>query len=215
MNYLAHAYRFLDDPYFTAGTAFPDWMSVLDRKNRARRQYAEPVTGDADPQIASFARGCVQHHHDDHWFHQNEDFVRLSTDFSLEVRQLLDTGLGHQAGFLGHISVELLLDAILMERIPSLLDAYYELLAGLNLDQLEMAANKICRKPVQNLPILVRRFLTERFLADYGDDGLLLYRLNGVMRRVRLPQLPAETAGWLATARPRVREVADGLLDPN
>ena len=36
MNYLAHGFRFTDEPYFLAGTAAPDWLSVIDRKMRLR-----------------------------------------------------------------------------------------------------------------------------------------------------------------------------------
>lgn len=46
MNYLAHAYQPLNEPYFAASTALPDRMSVIDRQNRARRQDAEPITSD-------------------------------------------------------------------------------------------------------------------------------------------------------------------------
>lgn len=220
MNYLAHAYQYLDNPYFAAGTALPDWMSVIDRKNRARRQFAEPVTYDPDPVCAAFAAGCVQHHDDDRWFHQCERFVSLSTEFAVELRELLKREStseerqerGHQAGFVGHIGVELLLDSILTERDPGLLDRYYDNLRGLDLQRLQEASNKICRKPVTMLEVLVPRFIKERFLADYHDDELLLMRLNGVMRRVKLPPLPPVVAKWLESARVRVRLSADVLL---
>ncbi len=212
MNYLAHAYQFLHDPFFAAGTALPDWMSVIDRKNRARRQYAEPVTEDPDPQIAAFAKGCVQHHDDDRRFHGGQRFVELSTEFAVELRELLERGMGHQAGFVGHITVELLLDSVLIERDPPLLDAYYANLAALPAGKLQQAANKICRKPVTTLAVLLPRFVNERFLADYHDNELLRRRLNGVMKRVRLPQLPETVADWLRDARPRVRASADELL---
>ena len=55
MNYLAHAYRFLDQPLFVAGTALPDWMNVLNRRNRPRRQYAQPLLADDDPAVAQLA----------------------------------------------------------------------------------------------------------------------------------------------------------------
>lgn len=214
MNYLAHAYQYLDQPYFAAGTALPDWMSVIDRKNRARRQYAEPVVEHSDPEIAAFARGCLQHHADDFWFHQCESFVELSTRFAVEIRELLEPGLGHQAGFVGHIVVELLLDAILCERDSALLDRYYDLLSTVNADKLQLAANEICRKPVTRLTILLPRFIDERFLDDYADDRLLQMRLNGVMKRIGLPLLPETLCNWLTTARPRVRDAADSLLTP-
>lgn len=214
MNYLAHAYLHLHEPYFAAGTALPDWMSVIDRKNRARQKYAEPVTEDPDPDIAAFARGCVQHHQDDFWFHQCNEFVRLSTLFAVELRSILEPGLGHQAGFVGHIAVELLLDAVLNERHPRLIGEYYDTLASIDLARAQGAANKICRKPVSSLVILIPRFVQERFLADYHDDSLLRMRLNGVMKRIGLPQLPPPVSDWLTTARPRVRESADELLTP-
>jgi hypothetical protein len=212
LNYLAHAYLHLDRPYYAAGTALPDWMSVIDRKNRARRQFAEPIADDEDPEIAAFARGVMRHHDDDRWFHGCRAFVELSTEFAVELRQQLDPGLGHQAGFVGHISVELLLDSVLMERHEGLMEEYYQLLTNIDHNKLQAAANKICRKPVSHLVVLVPRFIQERFLADYFDDNLLLKRLNGVMKRVGLPRMPPHVSAWIATARSRVHAVADELL---
>lgn len=214
MNYLAHAYRFLDDPCFVAGTSLPDWMNIADRKNRPRRQFAEPLTHDERPAIAAIARGCVQHHHDDRWFHQTIAFVSLSTRFAVELRELLQPGLGHQAGFVGHISVELLLDAILCERDPHLLDRYYAALKSLDYAVVESAANAICPRPVTQLAPLLPRFIAARFLDDYRSDDGLLMRLGGVMRRVNLPPLPSAVASWLGTARTRIRASADELLEP-
>lgn len=215
MNYLAHAYLHLDDPYFAAGTGLPDWMSVVDRKNRPRRQYAEPVAEHRDPSIAAFARGCLRHHADDFWFHQNERFVTLSTHFAVELRELLEPGLGHQAGFVGHIVVEMLLDAILIERDPALLDNYYAALESLDAELVQAGANAICRQPVTRLAELLPKFIEVRFLADYSDDVLLLRNLNRVMKRIGLPRLPDSIAVWASDARQRVRAGADELLTPS
>ncbi|MCA9134226.1 MAG: hypothetical protein KDA45_13755 [Planctomycetales bacterium] len=215
MNYLAHAYLHLDDPYFAAGTALPDWMSFLDRKNRPRRQYALPVTEHPNPQVAAFAQGCVRHHDDDRWFHQTESFVTLSTAFAVELREILQPGMGHQAGFVGHISVELLLDAILCERQPSLLSRYYGLLDSLDALLVQSAANEICPRPVDQLASWIPRFVEVQFLASYQQDERLLESLNRVMRRIGLPPLPPQVASWLASARTRVRDTADQLLTPS
>jgi hypothetical protein len=138
----------------------------------------------------------------------------MSTEFAVELRELLEKGLGHQAGFAGHISVELLLDAILCERDAGLLDRYYDNLASLDPERVQAAANAICKKPVEKLVDLLPRFIEVRFLADYHDDKLLLSRLNGVMRRIGLPMMPDRVALWLADARNRVRKHADELLTP-
>ena len=57
MNYLAHGWRFSDQPYFLAGTAVPDWLSVIDRKMRARGKTAALFVDDADEKLAALARG--------------------------------------------------------------------------------------------------------------------------------------------------------------
>jgi hypothetical protein len=78
--------------------------------------------------------------------------------------------------------------------------------------QVQQAANALCKQPVDKLTELLPRFIESRFLASYLQDESLLKSLNGVMRRIQLPPLPASVAAWLATARPRVREFADDLL---
>lgn len=215
VNYLSHAYQYLDNPYFIAGTALPDWMSVVDRKNRARSQRAELVLDHADARVASLAQGVVQHHFDDKWFHQTECFVRLSTSFAVEVRGKLAEGAGHQAGFLSHIVVELLLDSVLIEDQPNYLADYYSALSQLDVQVVQQAANLICTKSFDALPKLIPRFIQEQFLADYQLDEKLHWRLNHVMRRVGLPDLPPAIIDWLAHARKRVRAEATELLQPS
>ncbi len=212
MNYLSHAYKYLHDPYFVVGTALPDWMSVVDRRNRARSQAAERILDDADPRVVSMARGVMQHHHDDRWFHQTEPFARLSTRFAVELRGLLVENSGHQAGFVGHIAVELLLDAVLNDDCPDSLMRYSEGFQSIDLELVQAAANRICTRPFDALPMLVPRFVQERFLADYATDAGLWMRLNHVMRRVGLPPLPESVVSWLAAARLLVRAAAQDLL---
>ena len=214
MNYLSHAFRHLDRPYFAAGTALPDWMSLLDRKNRARRQYAEPVIDDPDSEIAEFAKGVLRHHDDDRWFHGHPEFIRLSTELAVATRTHLEDGLGHQAGFLGHIAVELILDSVLTADDPRLVDRYFDNLKSLSADKIQQAANLICRKPVTKLSDMLPRFINARFLADYEDDRLLLSRLNGVMKRVKLPPLPESVSECFAEFRPTIRAAAPTLLYP-
>ncbi len=198
-----------------AGTALPDWMNIIDRKNRARKQYAEPLADDPDAIVAAVARGCIQHHVDDDWFHQSATFVALSTKFAVEVRGQLEGDLGHQAGFVGHISVEMLLDWVLFEREPGLLDGYYQTLSRLDPVQVQVAASRICARPVTKIPVLLPKFIDARFLADYDDDTLMLEKLNGVMRRVKLPALPDRLVDWVGSAREEVSAAADQLLTPD
>ena len=212
MNYLAHGFRFTDEPYFLAGTAAPDWLSVIDRKMRLRSKRAAEFVGDGDSRLAAMARGIVQHHHDDAWFHLTAAFSELSLAFAVEIREALPGDEGFRPSFLGHILVELLLDAILAEEEPQRLDNYYRALDELDPDTIQAAMNTLATRTSDRVATLLVRFRQERFLYDYAEDERLLVRLNHVMRRVGLPLLPPELTQLFPAMRRRVRERRHDLL---
>lgn len=214
MNYFAHALPFLDDPYFVAGVATPDWLSLVDRKCRARSKLAAPFTSHEDPRRAALASGIVQHHHDDGWFHQSDAFGKLQFDFTRRFREALPGDTSMRPGFLGHIVVELLLDAILIEKNITALDDYYHALDKLDGDLVGQWVSEMATLPATNLPYVIRRFREVRFLYDYLDDAKLLTRINGVLQRVKLTPLPPEIVSLLAAAREQVRENAIALRRP-
>jgi hypothetical protein len=214
MNYLAHGWRFAGEPYFLAGTAAPDWMSVIDRKVRLRSKRAAEFVADADPVLAAVARGVVQHHVDDGWFHATPAFSDLNLAFAVEIRDVLPGDEGFRPSFLGHILVELLLDSVLAEESPQRLDDYYAALAKLDPVATERAISYLATHPTDRVAILLPRFAAERFLYDYADDSKLLTRLNHVMRRVGLPLLPPTIAELFPAMRQRVRERRAELLTP-
>ena len=212
MNYFAHGRRFLDQPYLLAGTAVPDWLSVVDRKVRARSKNAVRLLGDADPRVAAVAAGIVQHHRDDDWFHQTRAFAELSLQFTVRIRDSLPHDDGLRPSFLGHILVELLLDSVLIEDAPGMLDDYYAVLGEIDPAVVGQAVNRIAARPAEMLPHFITRFCAARFLYDYAEDDKLLTRLNMVLRRVGLPELPAPFCDLLPDSRRQVRERAAELL---
>jgi hypothetical protein len=215
MNYLAHARRHLDDPYFVAGTAIPDWLNVVDRRLRVRRRHAEPFAAHPDAPLAAIARGVLQHHHDDAWFHQTRTFAQLSLEMTVSVREALAGDQGMRVFFLGHILVELLLDAELAGEDPQLLERYYHTLSQVDPAQVAGAVRRMSGRSAEPLAQLIPRFVAERFLWDYADDDKLLWRLNQVMRRVRLSPLPDRLTAIFPAARRQVAQAATQLLTPN
>ena len=167
MNYFAHGRAYVDDRYFLAGTAVPDWLSVVDRRVRARSAGAAPLVDDSDPQVAAVARGIVQHHHDDGWFHQTRAFAELSWEFTVLVRDALPPDDGLRPSFLGHILVELLLDAALIEEQVDQLDAYYKAVDEIDAKLVQSVVNRIATRSTEHLALLIPRFSAERFLYDY------------------------------------------------
>lgn len=212
MNYFTHGRRFVSDPFFLAGTAVPDWLSVVHRRARARAKLARPFAELDEPHVSAVARGILQHHHDDGWFHQTRAFAELSWHFTKEMRDRLPADDGFRPSFLGHILVELLLDATLIEDDLPLLDEYYRVMDELDPWVIAAAVNRMTTEPTGMLAFFIPRFSAERFLYDYLQDAKLLYRLNNVMRRVRLPALPDAVAEFFPEARRVVRDRAGELL---
>jgi hypothetical protein len=214
MNCLAHGWKYLHNPYFMAGTAIPDWLSIIDRKVRARAKAALLLTDHAETNVANVARGIVQHHTDDDWFHTCRAFNELNLQFAVQLREILGQEESFRPGFLGHILVELLLDAHLSQQHSDLLDEYYAALKHVNGIVLQATVNNISKQPTSLLPNFLTRYLEEQFLYDYVDDAKLLFRLNQIMRRVTLPQLPAEICSLFPQFREQVAARASELLEP-
>lgn len=212
MNYFAHGRLFIDDAYFLAGTAVPDWMNVADRGVRVRERYAAEHVNHLDRRVAALARGIVQHHRDDAWFHETRAFTELSWSTTVAVRDALPADDGFRPSFLGHILVEILLDAVLIADDPGQLERYYEALADLDAELVESAINQMVPRGTQRLAPLIPLFSRERFLSDYLDDAKLTFRLNQVMRRVKLPELPRSFMAILPDVRREVQARRDELL---
>ena len=212
VNYFAHGYRFIDRPYFLAGTAVPDWLSVVDRRVRARRAAATMFLDDVDPLVAETAQGIVKHHEDDAWFHQTREFAETTLQFTVELRDLLAPDDSLRPSFLGHVITELLLDDVLIHRFPGQLDAYYASLERVDAALVQAVVNRLATRQTVHLQMMIHVFCRERFLFDYAVDERLLVRLNQVMQRVRLSLLPPALLDWLPHARRVVADRADQML---
>lgn len=213
MNYLAHAYQYLHDPYFATGTAVPDWLSVVDRRVRLRPPIVLPYTEATDGAPGRLATGILRHLEDDRRFHGTEAFSEALTAVLNVIRPtLLEVRI--PPVFLSHLLVEVLLDAALAARHPETVEAYYRVLAGVSAETVASVTSRIAHRPVPGLAPFVRLFCRERILFDYLEDDKLWLRLGQVMCRLRLPPLPLALFGCLPQLRPMIAARQEGLLAP-
>jgi hypothetical protein len=212
VNYFAHALPFLDRPYFVAGTAVPDWLAVADRKVRLRSKHVEAFLDDIDPCVADVAAGILQHLRDDAQFHATRAFAETSLELTVQVRDALGDETGLRPAFLGHLLVELLLDAALIIDDPGRLTVYCRVLEEADAPRVEAAVNRMAPRPTERLAVFIDLFRRECILWDYLEDGKLMVRLNQIMRRVRLEPLPGQFAAVLPAARQLVAERKSLLL---
>ena len=214
MNFLCHAIPYLDDPVMAVSTGIPDFLSVIDRKIRARGRLAAPFIDDADPVLRQVARGVLAHVDDDQWFHGGETFARMNLEFAVQLRDLLPGDAGFRPSFVGHILIEMLLDANVIEDQPEIGERYYAMFDEVPQDEIAASVQRITGKSTDKIPATLQRFASTRFLYDYLADDTLLMRLNQVMARVGLVALPNAVRDWLPKARQEVRLHHARLLAP-
>ncbi len=212
MNYLAHGYRFLDSSLMVAGTAVPDWLSVVDRKVRIRSRRVALHLDSLGTDDRCIADGMLQHLSDDDRFHRCPCFVMLEAELSLRFRRLMPDRFDHRPAFLGHIVTELMLDAVITERTPEILARYYSALDEVSATQVEALVNRVAARNTDRLSGFIEQFRASRFLFDYLDNERLLHRLNQVLRRVTLATLDDRSVAVLQDARGLLRSHADELL---
>ena len=213
MNYLAHGFRFLDDPIFLVGTAVPDWLRVAERRIRVRagivRQFLETAK---DDRIRRLCRGILQHHADDDAFHTCTAFHDASQYLTSRFRELMPDPFDHRPGFLGHVLTEMLLDDAIALKRPELPDLYYRALQSVPVQWIQDSVGQIAGRPVARLAEFAELFCRVRFLYDYADNPRLLMRMNQVMRRAQLSALDETVLPIVDQARQQIQGRMGELL---
>lgn len=215
MNFLCHAIPYLDDdPLLAVCTGVPDWLSVVDRKIRARRILAEQFVDASDQELRSVARGVIRHIEDDRWFHGTQAFVETNLTLAVELRDLLPGDTGFRPMFVGHVLIEMLLDAFWIRDNRTTAENYYATLRSLPFDTIQNCVNTITGKPTKKLVDVLERYVDAQFLFDYLEPEKLLLRLNQVMKRVKLTALPEELVDWIPDAEKLVESRRQRMLTP-
>jgi len=212
MNCFAHALPFFDRPYFAVGTCIPDWLTACDRKCRARKKKAAAWLDDPDPILAAVAAGVVQHHEDDYWFHGSAIFTRVNLELAVEYREQFGNSQAMRANLIGHIVIEMFLDAFLESKFPGSMEQMYGWISELDPEKVQDCINHFASQPTTQLAGEIERFQSERYLFDYQNDKGVRYRMNNVLGRLNLELMPEQSIAWLGEKRQQVYQHAALLL---
>jgi len=213
MNFLSHAFRFLENPEFALGTQIPDLMNVVDRKARPRRKLAEKWLKSSAKDHRQLVLGIVQHHIDDQDFHNNTLFHKLNTQLSEFFREQCPDPKGMRSWFSAHIVIEMLLDTAVSNWKPQLRDRLYDVFRNHKPETVGKVVSQIVGKPLPRFEKMYQMFLTERFLYDYDTDEGILMRLNQVVKRVGLEPFQCGGLQCMAHARQVVYDNWKPLLE--
>ena len=205
---------YFDRPHVAVSTGIPDWLSVVNRKIRARERRAVLFLDHDDAVMRDVAKGIIRHIRDDRWFHGTQAFVETNMQLAVQLRDLLPGDEGFRPTFVGHIVIEMFLDAFWIQDSEATGRRYYDQVKSVSAKQIQTCVNQITEKPTQDLAPTIERFIRARFLYDYLDHDKLLYRLNQVMSRVGLAALPDRITDWLESTSRLIRSRRERLLTP-
>jgi len=186
---------------------------VADRGVRLRSKRVAPFADGSGAARAEFAAGVLRHLADDDWFHSTPAFHQTTAELAQKFRPLGEDD-GFRAGFLGHIGTELLLDAVLIDRHPGLIDEYYAAFERVDPAEVQGFVSEMAVRSPERLPRFIGLFRSVQFLRCYSDPRRLLTRINQVLDRVCLPNLPERAVAVLEGGYDLVASRADALLPP-
>lgn len=186
MNYLAHfqmARRLSTEPEFHLGSLLPDILSAYDRQIRFRRAFPTSRT--------ALAGGIRCHLDADESFHRSAFFKDCNDHIlSILLRRMPRTGI--RLFFLSHVTVEFLLDHLLMERDPRSGTALYDSLSRCSMTDVGgYLADMFGRTPA-SITHHLDTFLALRFILTYGTFDGLAHGISAVLRRARQRSLTGE-----------------------
>ncbi len=148
------------------------------------------------------------------WLRHVDRRARLRPDLlaALDVSGALTLHFRHldgelRASTLGHVLTEMLVDAVIIDEVPGVVDAYYDAVAAVDAAVAADLARVVTGRPVPAFEPLLGRFIDAAYLRLYASDEGLLRCLTGVCRRVGMKAPPPSAVDVIAAGRSTVAPV--------
>lgn len=201
MNFLSHYFldrNTNDNCYFFAGLCVPDLLSLYARIFRIPFQKIE-FEEEEKSDYNNFLKGLKRHEQVDGLFHNSEFFRQQMRNVSELLRAQKFHSQNLRSFFLAHIVVELMLDKILIQRYPELLDDYYKTLERVDLNLFYQFLNQMNQKwmgtdekNILTLKDAMQRFCKRKFLTGFVNRANIIFALNRMRMSVGLDELSNE-----------------------
>ncbi len=188
MNFLAHYYtgQPVDDPYRALGLILPD----LARQHHKGLRFRESVIFEAShpvssqPSLQALHSGVHSHHKADHLFHDSAFFKESTFLLYQALKQYPFKVLIKHLPFFAHISLELLIDRLLIQDYPDMLGQFYNHLTQAEKEPLTMYFESFGHAVhTEGFWRFLQLFVSNRYLQHYSDNEHLAFALSRVYQR--------------------------------
>ncbi len=184
MNFLSHFYfdQTCTDPHLVLGTVLPD---LVKNANGAWKLHPQkhPELFQNDPVFQSIFMGWERHLAVDKYFHSSPFFDKHTRQLRLEIAPFLQQ-TEVRPSFLAHISLELLLDGLLITENGIKVADFYQHLKNCNREKIETF---LTLNQVNETDLFFKffdSFTQSCYLNSYSDTHQIVYALNRICMRI-------------------------------
>lgn len=187
MNFLSHYYFDKDtNPYQILGSVLPDLF-----KNATKiRLHPEknPSAFLANPKVSKILMGWNNHLAVDKYFHNSTFFFENTARIKIDIKPMLEESL-FRPSFLAHITLELILDHLLLTQQIVHVDAFYTALQNVEEEVIEEFLTISGVIDSRDFMRFFTSFMKSRYLFKYEQTASISYALNQICMRVWPEQL--------------------------
>lgn len=183
MNFLSHFYfeRKVNDSHRTLGAVLPDLLRNMDRdihifpeKNKKKYIY--------DKKLAQILKGWSRHIAIDKFFHNNIFFLEKTQELKAYLSPVVNN-TPIRASFLSHITLELLLDRLLLKNNWLHENDFYQQLADVDKQSLQIFLELSGIEDPTYFIAYFNSFTADRYLGSYRNMAKLTYALDQICKR--------------------------------
>ena len=209
MNFLSHFYFDRESNpktrgYHTLGTVLPDLLKNADKSINIHPEKLSST----DHLISEIISGWKKHLEVDRYFHSSEYFIEHSS----QLRKLLAPAIAGspvKSFFLGHITLELILDNLLLTTNKVSADNFYEHLGFCDQGVIDNFLHFSGLAETGQFFRFYESFVRNRYLHTYTDTQQIAYALRRICMRIWSDPFTTEQEGRMNAI---ISDYRDALL---
>lgn len=184
MNFLSHFYfeRFALDAEKVLGALLPDLLKNADKSYSFQiHKYEDQLH--FHPKSIALHEGWIRHVEVDKLFHSSDFFYTHSHTLRKQIEYTVQD-LPIRASFLAHVSLELLLDHLLIKHSIVNVNRLYEHLASIDRTVLSSFLKVLGSVDIGRFLSYYDGFITSKYIMQYEDISNISHALFSICRRI-------------------------------
>ncbi|HHG83281.1 MAG TPA: hypothetical protein ENJ82_00910 [Bacteroidetes bacterium] len=193
MNFISHFYadRTHTDSHFVIGSVSPDLLSIYNSQLRIKNSHLSKFEKTGDNTVSEgFWNGLERHFFVDKVFHSSPNFVIETKKISTLLTERFPHTETPRKFFIAHILLELLLDKILIDQKPGILEAFYAHFSSQgDFSEIQRMTQLVSGNQLNSYDAFLRKFLDKKYLYHYQEYDHITYVMRRILRRVRIAEI--------------------------